>query len=162
MEDQSWIRRDGESSSAYTAFREYLSLGGKRTLAKVGENLGKSLPSVELLSAKHDWVARSRDYDNYVATADTDGIAHALAETRDKNLALMDKLRGLLDMRLDDFIAQRDDPTIRWTQACVAMTKIEANALVAKDDKRTTEKIESVIALAQRALELQTRVPEEA
>lgn len=133
-----------------------------RSTRKVAEELAKSETLIKRWCTDHEWISRITDYDNYIATADTDGIAHALAETRDKNLALMDKLRGLLDMRLDDFIAKRDDPTIRWTQACVAMTKIEANALVAKDDKRTTEKIESVIALAQRALELQARVPEEA
>lgn len=158
-ESQTWLRRDTESNPAYEAFRTYMKL---RSTAKVAEELSKSEGLMKRWCTEHEWVARITDYDNYVATADTDGIAHALAETRDKNLALMDKLRGLLDMRLDDFIARRDDPTIRWTQACVAMTKIEANALVAKDDKRTTEKIESVIALAQRALELQARVPEEA
>lgn len=158
-ESQTWLRRETESNPAYEAFRTYMKL---RSCSKVAQELGKSTTLITRWSSEHEWVARITDYDHYVATADTDGIAHALAETRDKNLALMDKLRGLLDMRLDDFIAGRQDPTIRWTQACVAMTKIEANALVAKDDKRTTEKIESVIALAQRALELQARVPEEA
>lgn len=156
---ESWLRREGESNPAYEAFRVYMKL---RSTTKVAEECGKHVSLITRWCTANDWVSRITDYDHYVATADTDGIAHALAETRDKNLALMDKLRGLLDMRLDDFIAQRDDPTIRWTQACVAMTKIEANALIAKDDKRTTEKIESVIALAQRALELQSRVPEEA
>lgn len=159
MDGQTWLRREDESNPAYEAFRVYMKL---RSTTKVAEELGKSTTLITRWCTANDWVSRIADYDSYVATADTDGIAHALAETRDKNLALMDKLRGLLDMRLDDFIAKRDDPTIRWTQACVAMTKIEANALVAKDDKRTTEKIESVIALAQRALELQARIPEEA
>jgi hypothetical protein len=89
-------------------------------------------------------------------------MVHALAETRDKNLALMDKLRGLLDSRLDDFIARRDDPTIRWTQACIAMTKIEANSLAMGETKKSSEKIEKIEALVERALELQSRVPEEA
>lgn len=159
MSGEAWLRREGESNPAYEAFRVYMKL---RSTTKVAEECGKHLSLITRWCTAHDWVSRIADYDSYVATADTDGLAHALAETRDKNLALMDKLRGLLDMRLDDFIARRDDPTIRWTQACVAMTKIEANALIAKDDKRTTEKIESVIALAQRALELQSRVPEEA
>jgi hypothetical protein len=160
--DQTWTRRDGETSVAYEAFKEYLHQGSSRTLASVGEALGKSEALMERWSASHDWVARSRDYDSYVMSADTDGMVHALAETRDKNLALMDKLRGLLDSRLDDFIARRDDPTIRWTQACIAMTKIEANSLAMGETKKSTEKIEKIEALVERALELQSRVPEEA
>jgi hypothetical protein len=88
-------------------------------------------------------------------------MVHALAETRDKNLALMDKLRGLLDSRLDDFIENRQDPTIRWTQACVAMTKIEANSLAMADTKKSSEKIVQIEAMIERALELHNRVPEE-
>ena len=160
--EHAWTRRDGESPVAYEAFKTYLHQGTGRSLAKVGAVLGKSTVLMERWSVAHDWVARCVPYDSYINDAATDGIAHALAETRDKNLALMDKLRGLLDICLDDYLARRQPPPQSWSQACVAMTKIEANALVAKDDKRTTEKIESVIALAQRALELQARVPEEA
>jgi|GEM_PF-4914482 len=162
MGEQTWTRRDGETSVAYEAFKEYLHQGSARTLASVGEALGKSEALMERWSAVHDWVARSRDYDSYIVTADTDGMVHALAETRDKNLALMDKLRGLLDSRLDDFIENRQDPTIRWTQACVAMTKIEANSLAMADTKKSTEKIVQIEAMIERALELQNRVPEEA
>lgn len=159
--EQIWTRRDGESSSAYEAFKAYLYLGKDRTLEKAGEASGKTMAASEALSAKHDWVARSRAYDSYIVTADTDGMVHALAETRDKNLALMDKLRGLLDSRLDDFIARRDDPTIRWTQACVAMTKIEANSLAMADTKKTSERVQHVEELIEKALELRSRVPEE-
>lgn len=159
MTKQIWTRRDTETSPAYEAFRTYMSL---RSTTKVAEELGKSLTLVTRWCAEHSWVERVTEYDRYIVTADTDGLVHALAETRDKNLALMDKLRGLLDSRLDEFIAQRQDPTIRWTQACVAMTKIEANSLAMADTKKSTEKIDSIMALVDRALELQNRVPEEA
>lgn len=162
MSEQTWTRRDGETSVAYEAFKEYLHQGTARSLASVGEALGKSTPLMERWSSLHDWVARSRDYDSYVMAADTDGMVHALAETRDKNLALMDKLRGLLDSRLDQFIERQDDPTIRWTQACIAMTKIEANSLAMGETKKSTEKIANIEALIEKALELQSRVPEEA
>jgi len=162
MSEQIWTRRNGESTVAYTAFKEYLHQGTERSLASVGIVLGKSTALMERWSATHDWVARSVAYDGYVMSADTDGMVHALAETRDKNLALMDKLRGLLDSRLDDFIARRDDPTIRWTQACIAMTKIEANSLAMGETKKSSEKIANIEALVERALELQSRIPEEA
>lgn len=158
---KAWTRRDGESPQAYEAFKMYLHQGATRSLAKVGEALGKSTPLMERWSVTHDWVARSVPYDTFIADAATDGMVHALAETRDKNLALMDKLRGLLDSRLDDFIARRDDPTIRWTQACVAMTKIEANSLAMADTKKTSERVQHVEELIEKALELRDRIPEE-
>ena len=161
MAEQIWTRRDGESSSAYEAFKAYLYMGKHRTLEKAGEASGKTMAASEALSAKHDWVARSRAYDSYIVTADTDGMIHALAETRDKNLALMDKLRGLLDSRLDDFIARRDDPTIRWTQACIAMTKIEANSLAMGETKKSSEKVANIEALLEKVIEMRARVPEE-
>lgn len=159
MSEQIWTRRDNESNPAYEAFRTYMTL---RSTTKVATELGKSLTLITRWCADHSWVERVTAYDRYVATADTDGMVHALAEVRDKNLALMDKLRTLLDSRLDDFIEHKQDPTIRWTQACVAMTKIEANSLAMADTKKSTEKIDSIMALVDRALELQNRVPEEA
>jgi hypothetical protein len=159
MNEQTWTRRDRETNPAYEAFRTYLKL---RSATKVATELGKSLTLITRWSAEHEWISRAADYDSYVMTADTDGMVHALAETRDKNLALMDKLRGLLDSRLDDFIARRDDPTIRWTQACIAMTKIEANSLAMGETKKASEKVIAIEALVEKALELQNRVPEEA
>ena len=151
---RAWERRDGESPVAYEAFRTYLHFGAERSLAKVGDALGKSTALMERWSVTHEWVARSVPYDDYIAGAATDGLVHAIAESRDKNLALMDKLRGLLDSRLDDFIARRDDPTIRWTQACMAMAKIEANSLMMKDSQKTDERVEAVLKMAERIEEL--------
>jgi len=162
MSEQIWTRRNGESTVAYTAFKEYLHQGKTRSLRSVAEALSKSETLMKRWSSEYDWPERSVAYDGYVMSADTDGLIHALAETRDKNLALMDKLRGLLDSRLDDFIARRDDPTIRWTQACIAMTKIEANSLAMGETKKSSEKIANIEALVERALELQSRIPEEA
>jgi hypothetical protein len=157
-EEHIWQRRDTESNPAYEAFRAYMRI---RSCSKVSQELGKSTTLITRWSSEHDWVERVTAYDRHLALAETDGMVHALAETRDKNLALMDKLRGLLDSRLDDFIENRQDPTIRWTQACVAMTKIEANSLAMADTKKSSEKIVQIEAMIERALELHNRVPEE-
>lgn len=156
-----WVRRANETNPAYGAFQTYLNLGPSRSLARVEETLGKSKQTICDWSSRHDWVERTLAYDRFIATADTDGMVHEMAAMRDKNLALMDKLRRLLDMRLDDFIARRDDPTIRWTQACVAMTKIEANSLALGAQDKGSEKIETIMAMLDKVTELQNRVPEE-
>lgn len=146
-----WTRQEGETPPAYKAFSTYLHMPD-RSLTKTADELGKSLIWMKELSGKNDWYARSLAFDQYMADAKTDGMVHQIAEARDKNLALMDKLRGLLDSRLDEFIAKRDDPTIRWTQACMAMAKIEANSLMMKDDQKTDERIGRIEELVERAM----------
>lgn len=160
MADEIWTRRDNESSVAHDAFKTYLYQGKDRSLANVGEALGKSTALMERWSVNHDWVARSVAYDRYIATADTDGMVHALAESRDKNLSLMNKLRGLLDTCLDDHIVKREPPTIRWTQACMAMAKIEANSLLLGKEDKASEKVDTIMAMMDKVIELQNRVPE--
>lgn len=141
-EEQTWLRRDNESDPAYEAFRVYLLMGSRRTLERVCKHLAKSNALISDWSRKNDWPARVRAFDRYAVNAPTDGMVHALAESRDKNLALIDKLRRLLDMRLDDFIDKRQDPTIRWTQGLTAMAKVEQNALLMnKDSEKTTEQV---------------------
>ena len=152
MTDQIWTRRKGEAPDSYEAFKTYLYMGKDRTLEKVREASGRTRASVEALSVQQDWIERSRAYDSYIVTANVDGMVHALAESRDKNLALMDKLRGLLDSRLDTFIETRQDPTIRWTQACMAMAKIEANSLAMGKEDKASERIERIEELVERAL----------
>lgn len=161
MADEIWTRRENETSVAHDAFKTYLYQGKDRSLANVGKALGKSTALMERWSAAHDWVSRSVAYDKYVDSASTDGMVHALAKSRDGNLALMDKLRGLLDSCLDDHITRREPPTIRWTQACMAMAKIEANSLLLGKEDKTADKVETIMAMMDKVIELQNRVPEE-
>lgn len=156
MDDYVWARRDTESHPAYTAFQAYRRL---RSTTKVAEELAKSDTIIKRWCTEHDWVSRVIAYDQYIATADTDGEINLLAACRDKNLALMDKLRGHLETRLDTFIARGEDPTIRWTQALTAMAKVEQNSLLLKDDAKTTEKLDNVMALVAKVVENAGRVP---
>jgi hypothetical protein len=51
-----------ESNKAFAAFRAYLELGPQRSLAAVGQKLGKSKVLMERWSAKYDWPARVQAY----------------------------------------------------------------------------------------------------
>lgn len=148
-----WLRQEGETNQSWEAFRVYLNV---RTIPKVCEELGKSRQLISLWSSKWNWIERVRAFDVHLTEAQTDGLIHQMAESRDKNLALMDKLRGLLDSRLDAFITRKEDPTIRWTQAVMAMAKIEANSLALKQDVKTDERIERIEALVERAIREET------
>lgn len=150
MAEYSWLKWPEETEPAYSAFRIYLEMGPGRSAVEVARVLKKSKSMVDNWSCNHRWRDRVRDFDNHVAMAETDGLVNQVAEMRDANIALMDKLRGLLDLRLDDFIMARKDPTVGWTQALMAMAKIESNALLLGDraqQSKTSEAITKVEAL---------------
>lgn len=145
-----WIQQPTETGQAYDAFRVYLLMGTSRSLAKAAAKMGKTPQNLEDFSRRNDWVARVKAYDAYLITAETDGLAHQMAESRDENLELVRKLRGHLSARLDEFIAKNQDPSIRWNQALTAMAKLEANAFSIRDDAKTTERIEAVLEKVER------------
>lgn len=58
-----WERQPKESLKAWEAFKIYRDMGADRSLAKVGERLGKSAALMEKWSATHAWVDRSRKWD---------------------------------------------------------------------------------------------------
>ena len=147
-----WTRRKTETDPAYQAFKTYLDMGPDRSLSKLAARLNKSMQLFAGWSSKHEWVARVHAYDTYVATADTDGLIHQLAESRDKNLALMDKLRDHLSDRLDRFIERDQDPSTLWTNALTAMAKVEQNSLLMgeKQMSKSSEGVTKVEKLVER------------
>lgn len=65
MATKAWERRDDEGAKAFDAFTRYLGLpAGDRSLAAVGQSLGKSTPLMERWSARYGWVERVRAWDN--------------------------------------------------------------------------------------------------
>lgn len=56
-------RQDGESKQSFEAFALYRDMGLARSLAKVGEELGKSTTLMERWSSKYEWVERCKAYD---------------------------------------------------------------------------------------------------
>ena len=58
-----WQRQKRESARAFEAFQAYRDMGPSRSLAKVGEELGKSDTLIERWSSKYRWVERARAWD---------------------------------------------------------------------------------------------------
>lgn len=142
-----WERRDTESNPAYEAFRAYMRI---RSCTKVATELGKSVTLVTRWSSEHAWVSRITAYDSYLATADTDGEVNRLGQSRDKILDLMDKLVDLLNMVLDDHIAKREPPTVRWSQAANICAQIQRNYLMLKTEQKTSEAVANAMELVKR------------
>lgn len=62
-EEKLWERQPGESAKAYEAFSTYRDMGSDRSLAKVGQALGKSKAMMEKWSSAHNWVERAKAWD---------------------------------------------------------------------------------------------------
>lgn len=152
----SWLSWPEESEPAYSAFQLYLH--GERDVSEVARRLKRSRSTVEKWSANFRWRDRVRDFEDHVAMAETDGLVNQVAEMRDKNIALMDKLRTLLDRRLDEFLIVGKDPTMLWTQALMAMAKIESNALLLGERAQVSKTSEQVTRVEELVAQLDERM----
>lgn len=85
---EAWERQKGESSQAFEAYDLYQSMGGKRSLSKVAEKLGKSEALISRWSSRWSWVHRSREYDNKIKSDDV--------EQKQKDIAMMFTRQGAM------------------------------------------------------------------
>jgi hypothetical protein len=60
-----WQRRKGESAQAAEAARTYIELRAERSIAAVGQKLGKSRVLQERWSVRWDWVNRAAAFDRW-------------------------------------------------------------------------------------------------
>lgn len=79
---QAWERQPEETPKAYEAFCAYRDMGSDRTLAKVGEQLGKSDALMERWSAKYDWVRRAAAWDDELDRQTARELMRDMAKTR--------------------------------------------------------------------------------
>lgn len=62
-EAKPWERQPNESAKAYESFSIYRDMGASRSLAKVGQEVGKSKKMMEKWSRAHNWVERAEQWD---------------------------------------------------------------------------------------------------
>jgi hypothetical protein len=70
-----------ESAKAFAAFKLYLDIGPERSLAAVGEKLGKSKVMMEKWSRKYDWPARVAAHAGHLAVVEREA-AEAVAREK--------------------------------------------------------------------------------
>lgn len=146
-----WMRQDWESQPAWDAFRAYQRL---RNTSLVAPDIDKSYSTVAKWCADHLWVERVRHMDNHVATAEVDSYAEELAAVKNKHMQLSDKLMDHLDTLLNGYVKRGTEPSVRWTQAFVAVTKAQVDALKLRPlDAGQTQRLESVVSRLQEVLE---------
>lgn len=81
-EAPAWTRQEGESTTNYEAFCAYRDMGNERSLAKVGEKLGKSTALMERWSAKFNWVERAAAWDVEADRLATQKLLKEIANAR--------------------------------------------------------------------------------
>lgn len=96
-ERKPWERLPEESTEAFEAFKEYRDMGAERSLAKVGQSLGKSTALMERWSSTHDWVKRVTAWDDEVEREASKKLLKEIAQmrARQRKQALKMQLKGL-------------------------------------------------------------------
>lgn len=76
-----WERQEGESDKAFAAFRIYLEMGSKRSIAAVSQECTKSVSLIKRWSKRWSWQVRVRKHTDSVA-AKTDSQVQHQAKTK--------------------------------------------------------------------------------
>jgi hypothetical protein len=153
-----WERRPDESNPAWEAFASYRDMGSARSGAKVAKSLGKSIQLINGWSAKYDWVERSRAFDRHEDAVQVEAYKDQTKKIVRQQTQLADKLLRHLDKTLDSNIKYGTDPSIRWTTAFTAATKVQGGAMDMVKDKsdQTTDTVRAI----ERIIERLTQDPE--
>lgn len=96
-ERKPWERLPNETPEAFEAFKEYRDMGAERSVAKVGEKLGKNTSLMERWSAKHDWVKRAQAWDDEIEREASKNRLKEIGQmrARQRKQALKMQLKGL-------------------------------------------------------------------
>ncbi len=118
-----WERREVETDPAWAAFRAYRDMGLERSLAKVAEDLGKSLQLMERWSSKHRWVMRSTAFDIetdrlWMASLNTERRKMAQRQVKTAALAQNKVAQWLLDLNPDEL---SPNEAARWLEVASKM-----------------------------------------
>lgn len=148
---QPWERRDDESDPAWEAFRTYRDMGTARSTSKVGQALGKSKALMDRWCHQKAWVERCRAFDRHEDAAQVESYKEQTKHIVRQQTELADKLLRHLSANLDK-LAPGTDPTIRWTNAFAAATKVQGGAMDMVKDKTdaTTDTVKAIERIIER------------
>src|SRR5436189_3008307 len=103
-----------ESSKEFAAFRVYLSLGPQRSLASVGQKLGKSRVVIEKWSSKFDWVTRVQAHAAHLAEVERKAIEGRMIEKAVEWSKVTESVRRDAWNKSEELIAMADEFIERW------------------------------------------------
>ena len=108
-------KQDRESGKAFAAFAMYLSMGSERSLAQVGQRLGKSKALLERWSKRYDWGGRVQAHAAHFAMIEreaTEAVARGKAaewltrqeKIRDREWSMHEKCLAAAERALASFM----------------------------------------------------------
>jgi hypothetical protein len=103
-----------ESSKAFAAFQVYLRMGPQRSLAAVGQQLGKSTVVIERWSSKFDWVSRVQAYAAHLAEMERKIIEGRIIEKAVEWTKVTESVRRDAWKKAEELMAMADDFLERW------------------------------------------------
>jgi hypothetical protein len=132
-----WHRMARESEEAHVAFLTYRDMGTDRSIEAASRKHTKSLQNFKELSARHNWVERSRSWDNYLQR-ERDKVAvqearkwerrcqQALESNWEVAQQLRAKLEKILAWPMERQTTSKDGKTVviepaRWSYQTVAL-----------------------------------------
>lgn len=111
MSDLPWEKRKGESVQAYAAFSAYLLMGPTRSLAKLGQNLGKSTKLMGDWSVKWEWGLRVSAYEEHFTLKALDASEDERIEMLREHLRLSSSVLRRARARLEHAVEMMPTPT---------------------------------------------------
>ena len=136
MEQQPWERREGETAKAHRALTEYCRLGVDRSLAAVGQRLGRSKALMERWSSQWEWVERAVAWDEHMSRLEQRAAEVQAAERAKVWVDRDEKLREsryLMSQKLLD----KADQMLRFPLATVTRDNPDGTTSVVKPARWT-------------------------
>jgi hypothetical protein len=123
-----WEQQPGEGDTRYKQFIQYRDLGPGRTLPKVRERFDKPVThaSAREYCRRFHWESRARAYDAYIEDQWVLALREHTKQMVQRHLRLGEKLRQLVDQRLDTLKPETLTPTelYRLTELYSKLTRV--------------------------------------
>jgi hypothetical protein len=122
MDYELWERQKSDTKKSYEAFHVYLTIGRKRSLKKVSEELSKDISLIKRWSERHNWVSRVSAHDAYLETIDRKDYENNRLASRKKRQKIVQGLEVLLGRIVDKDLTGLDPQAVN--QLAGAASKI--------------------------------------
>lgn len=121
-----WLRREGESSAAYSAFRVYLEQGpDRRSQRRVAETVGKAESLIARWSSRDDWQERVAAWDAHLLAVAQAAYETEVASMAKRHAQMAVAIQNQIAQRLQGFDATTLTPTqlIQWFDTAVRVER---------------------------------------
>ena len=106
-----------ESAKAFAAFKAYLDMGPKRSIAGVSQTLAKSIPFLKRWSAKFDWAGRVAARDAYLAELERQAIERLACEKAVEWWQLHEPAKRQAWLEAEEALADLREARRRWRES---------------------------------------------